>query len=69
MPDAPYLTPEQVAARYQVALKTVYDWVFKKRIPHYKPSRGTLRFNEVELDQWDERNAVPVGKFHRKRGA
>lgn len=63
-----FLTVQQVAERYQVAVATVYDWVFHKRIPHHKPSRNTLRFNETELDIWDQRNAVPA-KYPKRRGA
>lgn len=64
-----YLTVKDVAARYSVSPWTVYRWVFLKRIPHHKPGPKTLRFSEVELDLWDQRNAVGVGKFHSKRSA
>lgn len=31
--------------------KTIYDWVQKRKIPHYK-LEGSLRFSYDEIQQW-----------------
>jgi excisionase family DNA binding protein len=31
--------------------RTIYDWVYEKRIPYYKIG-GILRFSSDEIDNW-----------------
>jgi excisionase family DNA binding protein len=45
------LTVKQLAVLLNIKVKTIYDWVYKNKIPHYK-LEGCLRFNEEEILKW-----------------
>ncbi len=55
------LTPQDVCDRYQIKKTTLYRWTSKNIIPHLK--RGGLRFNEAELNKWDEPKPQPELKL------
>lgn len=48
------LTPEEVAERFRLKPKTLYNWVADKKIPHLKIG-GRLRFDEAALEAWAKR--------------
>jgi excisionase family DNA binding protein len=41
----------QLAEMINISPKTIYDWVHKGRIPHYK-LEGSLRFDVDEVKRW-----------------
>lgn len=45
-----YLLPEEVAQRFGVTKKWLYD--HKKNLPHSQPTRKTLRFPEKAIQRW-----------------
>ena len=47
------LSIKQLSMKINVKTKTIYDWVHKRKIPHYK-LEGCLRFNESEIMRWVE---------------
>jgi excisionase family DNA binding protein len=53
------LTPEEVAALLGFKVKTVYNWVYLRRIPHCKIG-GRPRFEEGEIREWVRQFAVPI---------
>lgn len=53
------LNVEEVADLLGVSEKTIYNWVYERRIPHVKPTRGTVRFKVSALRQWIESRSVP----------
>jgi excisionase family DNA binding protein len=48
------LTVEDVASYFSVSDKTVYSWVGKGLIPHYKLGGKVIRFKEKEVAHWVE---------------
>jgi excisionase family DNA binding protein len=54
------LTPEEVAALLGFKVKTIYNWVYLRRIPHSKIG-GKLRFDETVIREWMKKFIVPVG--------
>ncbi|MEK6544286.1 MAG: helix-turn-helix domain-containing protein [Elusimicrobiota bacterium] len=44
-------SPEELAGYLSVSTKTVYKWVFFKKVPCVKIGR-TLRFDKSEIDLW-----------------
>ena len=45
-----YLLPEEVAQRFGVTKKWLYD--HKRNLPHTQPTRKTLRFPEKAIQRW-----------------
>ena len=41
-----------------VSVKTIYGWVYAKRIPHVKPSRSVFRFRRGDILDWLETLSV-----------
>ena len=53
-----FLTPTQLSEYLNVSVKTIYDWVHKGRIPHYKMHK-LLRFDIN--DRWsNDYNGFPI---------
>ncbi|MDP8292751.1 MAG: helix-turn-helix domain-containing protein [Candidatus Orphnella occulta] len=44
------LTPTQLSESLQVSKSTIYQWIHRGFIPHYKYRKG-IRSNEVELQR------------------
>ena len=60
-PDATRLLDvNDVADMLNVSVKTVYGWVYDKRIPHLKPSRSIWRFRRSDIEAWLDGQAVPA---------
>ena len=55
------LKPKEVADLLGFEIKTIYNWVSERRIPHSKIG-GKLRFDEVVIRDWMEKFIVPVEK-------
>jgi excisionase family DNA binding protein len=61
------LTAKQVADLLEVQVSTVYDWVYRKRIPYVKLGR-LIRFKKTELFRWvDSRQIRPHGASPKKK--
>ncbi len=45
------LSPEEVAAKLKVAKITVYKWVKRGLIPHYRLEK-CVRFSPKDLEKW-----------------
>lgn len=43
-----------------LAPKTLYNWVWQNKIPHYKPSPKKLLFRTDQLDEWMEKHFVGI---------
>jgi excisionase family DNA binding protein len=54
-----YLTLSDAVEYTGLAKQTLYNFVWQKRIPHYKPSRRKILFKTKELDAWIEEHFVP----------
>ena len=54
------LDVNDVADMLNVSVKTVYGWVYDKRIPYLKPSRSILRFRKSDIEAWLDGQAVPA---------
>ena len=61
------LTLIEAAEWLMVKPKTVYNWIWEGRIPHYKQG-GRLLFDEDELAAWREGFHVRVAAQHRGVG-
>ncbi len=48
------LTVEQLSQYLSIKRSTIYAWVERRIIPHYKIQRS-VRFKKEEIDQWIER--------------
>jgi excisionase family DNA binding protein len=53
------LKPEQICERYGIRISTLYQWTSRNIIPHLK-IRGLVRFNEQEIEKWEETWSVKV---------
>lgn len=47
----PLLTVAEVAEYLRVKPRTVYQWVWRRRIPFLKAG-ATVRFRRAEIDEW-----------------
>jgi excisionase family DNA binding protein len=56
-----YLTRKEVAARFNVDVRTIDNWRVKYQMPHYCMG-GQVRFVESEVDAWAKtmRRGKPV---------
>lgn len=50
--DTKYLTPAHLSKLLGVSRKTVYGWVYTKRIPYFKICGRLVRFNPDEITKW-----------------
>jgi len=46
-----YITPAQLADNLNISIKTVYDWVFYRKIPYLKIGK-LVRFKDTEIEKW-----------------
>ncbi|PWA11097.1 hypothetical protein DCC39_10385 [Pueribacillus theae] len=53
------LNIEQLADKLQVSTRTIYSWVEKRIIPHYKIGQG-IRFDRQEIEEWIKSKKVPT---------
>jgi excisionase family DNA binding protein len=62
---SPFLTVEDVMARYSVSKRTVHERVRRREIPHFRRS-GTRRvfFREDELDAYDNGAELEAIELH-----
>lgn len=58
MQNAEILTVPQAAELLGRSISTIYQMVFKKQIPYYKPNARTLYFKRQELIDWATFNRV-----------
>jgi predicted site-specific integrase-resolvase len=49
-----YLTPDQVAERYQISSDTLKEWRYKGVGPKYLRIRKRVRYRESDLLRWEE---------------
>lgn len=48
------LTPKEVSEYLGIKEKTLYKWVYEKKIPYVKLSHKVLRFDKEKIDMWIE---------------
>ena len=58
------LTVQEVAARLQVKVKTIYAWAKQGKIPCLRIN-GVIRFDAGDIEQWLQNSHVPVGPPRR----
>lgn len=54
-----YLNIKQVADWLNLSPKTIYGWVYKRKIPHVRVN-GEIRFVERHINGWLEQRTVQV---------
>lgn len=52
------LTAEDVSKLLSIELSTLYNWTYRKKIPHIKLSNKLLRFRLSEIESWIATKAV-----------
>lgn len=52
-----YLNVKDVAYVFDIHTQTIYTWVRKNRIPHYKVG-GVIRFNPDQVIKWAKKRRV-----------
>lgn len=57
------LSPEEVATKLKVAKITVYKWVKKGLIPHYRLEK-CVRFSSKDVDEFVRKRRVEQGTLH-----
>ena len=62
--NSPLLTVTELAAHLKISPWTIYGWVSKKFVPHFK-LRGAVRFRAEEVEKWLRKNSVPGRSSHR----
>ena len=55
-----FLNIKEASEYLGLAKKTLYNLVWQKKIPHYKPSRKKILFSIDNLDKWMETHFVSV---------
>jgi excisionase family DNA binding protein len=56
-----FLNVEELTQYLRVKRSTIYDWVHKSSIPHYKLGR-LVRFRESEVNEWLKTKRQKTGK-------
>ena len=64
-----YLTPDQVAAMFQVKTKTLYHWARKDPTMPVIRIGHTLRFHKERLERWLRDREQGRGRPRRVQGA
>jgi predicted site-specific integrase-resolvase len=54
----PFLTPDQVAERYQVSLDTLKEWRYRRRGPEFLRIGKRVRYREADLLRWEREQEV-----------
>ena len=49
-----FLTPDQVAERYQVSLDTLKEWRYRRRGPEFLRIGKRVRYREADLLRWEQ---------------
>jgi predicted site-specific integrase-resolvase len=49
-----YLTPEQVAERYQLSPDTLKEWRYKRTGPMFVRLRKRVRYKLADLERWEQ---------------
>jgi len=49
-----FLTPDQVAERYQVSLDTLKEWRYRRRGPEFLRIGKRVRYREADLERWEQ---------------
>ena len=58
-----FLTPDQVAERYQVSLDTLKEWRYRRRGPEFLRIGKRVRYREADLLRWEqEQEAAARGR-------
>lgn len=52
-----YIGPKEMAEYLGFKIDTIYDWVYRKKIPYYKIGR-LVRFDLREIDKWTKDKRV-----------
>lgn len=53
-----YLSVKEAADYLKRTPGSIYNLIFLKRIPYYKPNGGRVLFKKEELQAWVERSAI-----------
>jgi predicted site-specific integrase-resolvase len=48
-----FLTPDQVAERYQISPDSLKEWRYKGRGPKYVRIGKRVRYREADLERWE----------------
>jgi predicted site-specific integrase-resolvase len=62
--DAEWLLPSEIAARYDVARRTIYYWITKGFVPVREVTQGGRRYYEVRRDALEQFMQVRVRELH-----
>ena len=54
------MTIKDIAEYLQVKERTIYSWINKGIIPHYKLTNKVVRFNMNEVNEWLSSKEVSV---------
>jgi predicted DNA-binding transcriptional regulator AlpA len=57
-----YLSPEDLADRYDVALQTVYGWNKSGSGPAYLKIGGLVRYRVADVEAWERSRLVERGR-------
>jgi predicted site-specific integrase-resolvase len=55
-----YMTPEQVAERYQVSPDTLKEWRYKGVGPNYLHLGKRVRYKLADLEEWEREREAAV---------
>jgi excisionase family DNA binding protein len=56
-----YLSPEQLADRYEVSVETVYGWNKTGSGPNYIRVGRHVRYRPKDIDEWEKSRLVVSG--------
>lgn len=60
--DDPLLTIHDLAARYEVAVKTIRDWRYRRVLPPAIKVGQQVRWRESDLERWEEDQREAAGR-------
>ena len=53
-----YLNSEEASGYLKIKIGSLYNLVYKNKIPHHKPNGGMLLFKKSDLNQWVENHRI-----------
>lgn len=56
-----FLTPDQVAERYQISPDSLKEWRYKGVGPRYLRIGKRVRYRESDLEQWEQEREAAAG--------